>query len=1233
MKGCFRLYSLIVVLSFFMCIGANAVSNYYFSVDIGSDWEVSDPITPGTLDPGDIYVSSNATLVKDDILILLPDPPPLPPVPVGVPGQSPENYAEYFDMDGEDQLSVMIEIWGDTGFTINASAVDGLWKEPHDLHISFDDDLPPGWPASDVPVLVPPSHGITLLQDEILTGNVWRSWVTLTGATDEMGLGLGPNPDNGIEELDDDVDALDVELHQFWYWTCDHEAHYGFDPGAIYVTDRLSGIPNWTLVISQARLGLSEPINPWDTLDADVDAFEFCTTDDPDILTHFGVALSNEYLAVVFSVDSDDPLTQTLDESGGLNSNQLYISLLNFVAPMTIGDNYAEDIDAVAFWDEEIVDFGDAPDPSYPTLLASGGARHVIVTGGPYLGPVGDMPDPELDGQQDPNALGDDSDGNDDEDGVIFPIQPMIIGVSTNFKLIVNGAPSGGAFVQLWIDWNGNGSWADVGEYVIPNVTYVNGVHTITVVPPPNSPVGPTFSRCRISTLGGLGIGGPAADGEVEDHKVTLTIEGEETDYGDAPDPLYPTLKINNGAGHIIGAGGPYLGVIPPDAELDGQQDPNALGDDNAGFPDDEDGVALPTQPLMIGVPANLSLIVSGGGGTVELWIDWDGNGSWADAGEHVVSNVVYANGTYGISITPPANAVVGSTFLRCRINTAGGLSFVGMAGDGEVEDHKVIIEEAPVPKCSKWLQPPDRDFGLDLPTFIIADGEMTNQIYRLADDWWCDGRPITAIRWWGSYLENDSPERPQGAPVAFVLRWYTNVPSNSTVLFGHPGVVIKEVTANLAPEGMHPVPPGIVEESPYWPVVKPPDMEFEFEYYLELEDPWVEKENNIYWLNIEAVYNAPPGENIWGWATSSDYDKLSDAVVWEGGMFPDTWAELMWPVYPWMSFFTGYEPFLFEHELSLDLAFEMLTDVCQGRCKKWEQPPDMLDGVDKDSWRRKDESSNFILRADDFISDGRPISDVHWWGSYMGWMGNVVGSVTNPIPWPTNANSRLLGFDLSWHLDEVCLPGTLLTNIFVDIDDCYEVFYGTITNLDGTYEQEYQYYVDLAGVSEPWYELAGTHYWINIQAVLPVGFQPLEDPHRGWGWVTTPQVDKCSSAKSHNGTIWVPGHEGDEPPFEFDLAFELTTTEIPATNSPWYKPVRFNDMGLDSSGATSGWLVSTGGTVCGIQVLQEATNLLDTPVNWYDITTNTMPNPLPYTWHNMWNQDILFYRIMQRNH
>lgn len=69
---------------------------------------------------------------------------------------------------------------------------------------------------------------------------------------------------------------------------------------------------------------------------------------------------------------------------------------------------------AGAVWAQE--EFGDAPDPTYRTLLASSGARHAQASG-PQLGPLIDY---EADGQPNFVATGDDTSGLDDEDGVMF---------------------------------------------------------------------------------------------------------------------------------------------------------------------------------------------------------------------------------------------------------------------------------------------------------------------------------------------------------------------------------------------------------------------------------------------------------------------------------------------------------------------------------------------------------------------------------------------------------------------------------------------------------------------------------------------------------------------------------------------------------------------------------------------------------------------------------------------
>jgi hypothetical protein len=159
----------------------------------------------------------------------------------------------------------------------------------------------------------------------------------------------------------------------------------------------------------------------------------------------------------------------------------------------------------------EQLDFGDAPDGPYPTLLAHDGARHRI--GGPSLG---DAPDAEADGQPNAAARGDDYAGINDEQGVSIPW--LIAGVPA---IIYMDVSDGGGYVTAWIDFNRDGDWLDAGDQIFAG-WLPNGHHPIAVTPPSTSPFGVTFARFRISTQTGLGLTGLAPDGEVEDHQVWI---------------------------------------------------------------------------------------------------------------------------------------------------------------------------------------------------------------------------------------------------------------------------------------------------------------------------------------------------------------------------------------------------------------------------------------------------------------------------------------------------------------------------------------------------------------------------------------------------------------------------------------------------------------------------------------------------------------------------------------
>lgn len=161
-----------------------------------------------------------------------------------------------------------------------------------------------------------------------------------------------------------------------------------------------------------------------------------------------------------------------------------------------------------------------------------------------------------------------------------------------------------------------------------------------------------------------------------------------EIDYGDAPDPTYPTLLVNDGARHL--ATGPMLGKLR-DGELDGKPAEDADGDDTTNA-DDDDGIVFHNQPVS-GTFVAVDVTASADG-FLNAWVDFNLDGDWDDAGEQIFTDQVIAAGVNNLSFDVPATASATSApYARFRIDSAGGLTPTGLAQDGEVEDY--VVKEA----------------------------------------------------------------------------------------------------------------------------------------------------------------------------------------------------------------------------------------------------------------------------------------------------------------------------------------------------------------------------------------------------------------------------------------------------------------------------------------------------------------------------------------------------------
>jgi len=162
-------------------------------------------------------------------------------------------------------------------------------------------------------------------------------------------------------------------------------------------------------------------------------------------------------------------------------------------------------------------DMGDAPD-SYSTMLSSNGARHIL-DGVTYLG---SSVDSELDGQPGPNADGDDvpsgGDPTDDEDGVTF-LTPIMPNQPFAIQVTVNG-PAAGGYLNGWIDFNGDGDFADPGEQISAEQLLAPGTHTLALTAPAVVNENNLYSRFRLTADSGNATTptGKATSGEVEDY-------------------------------------------------------------------------------------------------------------------------------------------------------------------------------------------------------------------------------------------------------------------------------------------------------------------------------------------------------------------------------------------------------------------------------------------------------------------------------------------------------------------------------------------------------------------------------------------------------------------------------------------------------------------------------------------------------------------------------------------
>jgi hypothetical protein len=265
-------------------------------------------------------------------------------------------------------------------------------------------------------------------------------------------------------------------------------------------------------------------------------------------------------------------------------------------------------------------------------------------------------------------------------------------------------------------------------------------------------------------------------------------------------------------------------------------------------------------------------------------------------------------------------------------------------------------------------------------------------------------------------------------------------------------------------------------------------------------------------------------------------------------------------------------------------------TTISKGYYTKWSQPPVVLDpNADPPTISGWDEQSTFEpinIVADDWqCTDERPITDIHWWGSFIGW--------TQPYP-PALPQSFHIGI---WTDDPCDFPGDFSHPGMLVWENYCSSYVWNFAGYDkdprhvggpGEPNDSCFQFNQLLSQNEWFHQDPGGDpchprvYWLSIAPIWGLTSPPYQ-----WGWKTRPHFfnDDAVVIQGTNqwppviGSSWTNGYPIQWPAWPdpegatWDVAFELTTNE-PDTQ---YNVMDFNKDGivnfLDFAAFANEWL------------------------------------------------------------
>ncbi|MGB1256606.1 MAG: GEVED domain-containing protein, partial [Thiolinea sp.] len=224
----------------------------------------------------------------------------------------------------------------------------------------------------------------------------------------------------------------------------------------------------------------------------------------------------------------------------------------------------------------------------------------------------------------------------------------------------------------------------DIGIHVEDGTVQANSSCTITV--DVTAPADGNYDNVTSDLSSLIGSSDPA--------KATLIVSSANSDFGDAP-AAYGVAE------HTISPG-LHLGDEAPDVEFSSSGNAAADADDVQGS-DDEDGATLLPKLKTTAIDYTLNVRATNtitSDATLHGWVDFDRDGNF-DADEYASALVStgLTDSTVSLLWTGLNDLVAGNTYVRLRLSTEGLLQInantpAGVAGDGEIEDHLLLIED-----------------------------------------------------------------------------------------------------------------------------------------------------------------------------------------------------------------------------------------------------------------------------------------------------------------------------------------------------------------------------------------------------------------------------------------------------------------------------------------------------------------------------------------------------------